>query len=116
MSRVRVVKTAVAFGPLFVPRTGMIWDEIISAWLFPDPKDCGHDIWFPAIRSRTCRGGRFSDDGLVFFGDRFALSSKGQIKFDEEKETKKRNCAALPHYFPIHSHSNSACNARKLLR
>jgi hypothetical protein len=109
-ARIWVIKTAVAFGPLFVPRTGAIWDEIMSAWLFADPKDCRYDTCFPRIGPRTLRGGRFSDDGLVFFSDRFDLSGKGRIKCDEESETKKATRRALYHYFPIGSRSKTACS------
>jgi hypothetical protein len=91
MGRVRVIKTAVAFGPLFVPRTGAIWDEILSARLFADPKDCCYDPCFPRIRPLTPRCARFSDDGLVVFSDRFASSRKGRIKCGEDSKTKKAN-------------------------
>ena len=37
-SRIWVVKTAVVFGPLFVPGTCVIRDEIISTWPFADQK------------------------------------------------------------------------------
>ena len=52
IGRVRVIKTAVAFGPLFVPRTGAIWDEIMSARLFADPKDCCYNACFPRVPLR----------------------------------------------------------------
>src|SRR6516225_7045862 len=82
MGRVRVIKTAVAFVPFFVPRAGPIWDEIMSTWLFADPKDCRHDICFPRIQPNTRRDGRFFDDGLVFSSYRFALCRKGRISCD----------------------------------
>ena len=88
MGRIRIIETAVVFGPLFVSGTCTIRDEIISSWLFADPKDCCYDICFPRKRPRASRGGRFSD-GLVCFGDRFDLTRKGRIKRDEESETKK---------------------------
>ena len=61
MGGVWIVKTTVVFGPLFVPRTGAIRDEIISTWLFADPKDCCYDICFP----RKPRAGREADDFLM---------------------------------------------------
>ncbi len=66
-----------------------IRDEIISTWLFADPKDCCNDTCFPWIPLRRSGGGRFSDEGLAFSSDRFGLSSKGWIICDEESETKK---------------------------
>src|SRR6476660_9289940 len=47
MGRIWIVKTTVVFGPLFVPGTCAIRDEIISTCLFADPKDCCYDICFP---------------------------------------------------------------------
>src|SRR5262245_39102897 len=70
---IRVVKAAVAFGPLFVPRACTIRDEIISSWLFANPKDCRHDICFPAKRSG---GRRFSDADLILFSARAGLSKR----------------------------------------
>ena len=61
MGRIWVIKTAVAFCPLFVPGTCAIRDEIISTWLFADPKDRCHDVCFPWIRLR----GREVDDFLM---------------------------------------------------
>jgi hypothetical protein len=49
VGRIRVVKTAVIFRPLFVPRACAIWDGIISARLFADPKDSCYDTFFPGI-------------------------------------------------------------------
>jgi hypothetical protein len=72
---------------LFVPGACAIRDEIISTWLFADPKNCRYDICFPRIRPR---GRRFSEAGLVLSTDRFDLS-EGRIKRDEESETKKTN-------------------------
>jgi hypothetical protein len=63
----------------------------MSAGLFADPKDRCNDACFPRIPLRMPRGRRFSDYGLVFFSDRFALSRKGRIKCGEESETKKAN-------------------------
>jgi hypothetical protein len=89
MGRIWVIKTAVIFCPAFVPGTCAIRDEIISTWLFADPKDCRNDTCFPWIPLRRPGGGRFSDEGLAFFSDRFGLSRKGRIICDEERETKK---------------------------
>ena len=108
IARIRVVETAVVFCPLFVPRTCAIWDKIVSAWLFADPKDCGYDLSFPRILARRPRGGSFSDEGFVFVSDGFDLSSKGWIKCGKQRETKKPKRAAFPHYFPIASRSNTA--------
>jgi len=91
MGRIRVIKTAIALSPLFVPRTCTIWDEIIPAWLFADPKDCRYDPCFPLIRPRAPKGGRLSDEGLVLFSDRFDSTRKGRNKRDEESEAKKAN-------------------------
>jgi len=99
MSRIRIVKTAIAFCPLFVPRACAIRDEIVSAWRFADPEDCCYNIYFPWVPLRNPRGGRFSDERLVFFRDRLALSSKSQISHDQKCETKRDKCAALPHDF-----------------
>jgi hypothetical protein len=82
MGGIWVVETTVVFGPLFVPGTCAIWDEIISAWLFADPKDSCYDICFPWKRPRRPRGRRFSDAGLVLFGARFNLGSKSRIYCD----------------------------------
>jgi hypothetical protein len=87
--RIRVIKTAVAFCPLFVPGTCAIRDEIMSAWLFADPKDRCYDTYFPWIPPRRSGGGRFSGERLVLFSGRFDLTAKGWIKCDEERETKK---------------------------
>ncbi len=89
MGRIWVIKTAVVFCPSFVPGTCTIRDEIISTWPFADPKDCCYNTCFPRMPSRRPTGGRFSDQGLVFFSDRFDLSSKRRIICDEECETKK---------------------------
>jgi hypothetical protein len=89
MGRICVIKTAVVSRPLFVPGARPIRHEIIPARLFADPKDCCNDTSFPRIPPRRPRGGRFSDEGLVFFSDRFGLSTKGRIICDEERETKK---------------------------
>jgi len=61
----------------------------MSTGSFADPKDCCYNTCFPRIPPRGPGGGRFSDQGLVFFSDRFDLSSKGRIIRDEERETKK---------------------------
>src|SRR5262245_24162750 len=50
--RIRIIETAVAFSPLFIPCTCAIWDEIISTRLFTDPKDCRYDVCFPRERPR----------------------------------------------------------------
>src|SRR5262249_49901494 len=55
--RIWVIKTAVAFGPSFVPRTCVIWEEIVSVWPFADPTDRCYDTRFPRIRRRTPRSG-----------------------------------------------------------
>jgi len=89
MGRIWVIKTAVVFCPSFVPGTCAIRDEIISTWLFADPKDCCNDTCFPWIPLPRPGGGRFSDEGLAFFSDGFGLSRKGRIICDEERETKK---------------------------
>ena len=89
MSRIRVVKTSVAFCPLFVPRACVIRDEIVSTWRFADPEESCYNICFPWVRRCNPRGGRFSDKRLVFFRDRLALRRKGRIKCDEERETKR---------------------------
>ena len=54
--RIWVVKTTVVFGPLFVPGTCAIRDEIISTWLFADPKEGCYDICFPRILLRRSSG------------------------------------------------------------
>jgi hypothetical protein len=82
MGGIWIVKTAVVFGPLFVPRTCAIRDEIVSTWLFADPKDGCYDICFPWKRPRRPRGRRFSDAGLVLFSARFNLASKSRIYCD----------------------------------
>jgi hypothetical protein len=105
MGRIWVIKPAVVFCPSFVPGTGAIRDEIISTWLFTDPKDCCNDTFFPWIPPRRLRGGRFSDEGNWFFSDRFGWSSKGRILCDQERETKKARQAAFLHYFRIGSRS-----------
>ena len=79
IARIRVVKTAVAFCPLFVPRTCTIRDKIVTGWLFTDPKNCGHDICFPRILARRPSGGGFSDQGFAFVSDGLDLRSKGWI-------------------------------------
>jgi hypothetical protein len=99
MGRIRVVKTAVAFCPLFVPRTCAIRDEIVPARLFPDPEECRYNICFPRVLPRRPRGGRLFDERLIFSSDRFALSSKGRIKRDQERETKRDKWTAFPHNF-----------------
>ena len=89
VSRIWVVKSAVASRPLFVPGACPIRHRIVSPRLFADPKDSCHDACFPRIAPCSLRGGRFSNEGLAVFGDRFDLSGKGRIKCDEEGETKK---------------------------
>ena len=74
---------------MFVPGTCAIRREIMSSWLFADPEDRCHNVYFPRIPPRGPRGGRFSYQGLVFFSDRFDLTSKGRIIRDEKRETKK---------------------------
>jgi len=59
MGKIWIVKTSVAFRPLFIPRTSAIRDEIISTWLLADPKDRCYDVCFPRIRPRRLRGVRF---------------------------------------------------------
>ena len=61
MGGIWIVKTTVVFGPLFVPGTCAIRDEIISTWLFADPKDGCYDICFPRKRP----AGREADDFLM---------------------------------------------------
>jgi len=104
IGRIWVIKTAVVSCPSFVPGTCAIRDEIISTWLFADPKDCCNNSCFPRIPSRRPRGGQFSDEGVAFFSDRFCLS-KGRITCDEERETKKAKQAAFPHPFRFASRS-----------
>jgi hypothetical protein len=99
MGRIRVIKTAEALCPVFVPRACVIRDEIVSAWLFPDPEEGCHNICFPGVPLGSPRDGRFFDERFVFFRDRFDLSSKGRIKRDEERETKRDDEAAFPHDF-----------------
>jgi hypothetical protein len=89
MGRIWVIKTAVVFCPSLVPGACVIRDKIISTWSFADPKDCCYNACFPRIPPRGPRGGRFSDQGFVFFSDRFDLTSKGRIIRDEKRETKK---------------------------
>jgi len=66
--RIGVVKATIIFSPLLIPGTRAIRDEIISARLFADPKNCGHDVRFPRERSRSSSGRRFPDTILTFFG------------------------------------------------
>src|SRR6266446_2266837 len=89
VGRIWVIKTAVVCCPLFVPGTCAIRDEIMSARSFADPKDCCYDTCFPRILPRRPRGGRFSDEGFLFFSYRFDLSRKGRINCDKEGETRK---------------------------
>src|SRR4029079_2979344 len=107
MGGIWIVKTAVVFGPLFVPGTCAIRREIISTWQFPDPKNGCYDICFPRKRPRRPRGCEFFNAGLALFTERFDLS-EGGIKSDEDSETQKTNRAAFPHYFAFGSHSNAA--------
>src|SRR5262249_23872112 len=116
MGGIRIIKTAVVFCPLFVPGTCAIRHEVISSWLFADPEDCCHDTCFPRIPWRRPRGGRFSDEGFVFFSDRFTLSRKGRINCDEENKTKEAKRAAFPHHFRIGSRSNTAWTREDLPR
>ncbi len=97
MGRIWVIKTAVAFCPLFVPGTCTIRSEIISTWLFADPKDCCYDTCFPRSLPRRPRGGQFFAEGLVF--DRFGLSGKTSINCDENCKTTRDSSAAFPHHF-----------------
>src|ERR1700746_468880 len=89
MDRIWVIETTVVFCPLLVPSACAIRDEIMSTWLFADPKDCCYDACFPRIQPCRPRGGRFSGEGFVFFSDRFDLSSNSRINCDEEREAKK---------------------------
>ena len=89
-SRIGIIETAVAFGPLFIPRTCVIRDEVMSTWLFADPKNRSYNICFPRIRPCTKRAGRFPDDRFVLFRNRFRLSSDGAIKRDESETTKAK--------------------------
>ena len=84
MGGVWIIKTAVVLCPLFIPGTGAIRNEIMSTWLFTDPKNCCDDVRFPWIPRRKPRGGRFSDDEFFFFSGCFELRSKGLIKYDED--------------------------------
>jgi hypothetical protein len=89
MGGIRIIETAVAFCPLFVPRARAIRNQIVSTWLLANPKDRGYDICFPRIKPSTRRDGRVSDDWLILSNKRFSLSSENRIKPDEESETKK---------------------------
>jgi hypothetical protein len=89
VGRIWVIKSTVAFCPLFVPGTCAIRDEIISAWRFSDPKDGCYDICFPRIAPYGSGGGRFFDEGRGFFSCRLDLRAKSWIKCDEKRATKK---------------------------
>ena len=89
IGRIWIIKTAIALGPLLIPRACVIWDEIISMWRFTDPKECCYNICFLWVPSYTPRGGRSCNDGFVLFNDRFDFSGKRRTKRDEESETKK---------------------------
>src|SRR5436190_2930934 len=69
MDGIWIVKTTVVFGPLFVPGTCAIRDEIISTWLLADPKNSCYYVCFPRTRSRTPNGVGFSDKGFIFLGN-----------------------------------------------
>src|ERR1700730_1301337 len=47
--RIRIVKSPVILTPILVPRTRLIWDRIVSAWLLADPEDRRDDVFFPRI-------------------------------------------------------------------
>ena len=49
MRRIRIVKAAIAFCPLFVPGARAIRHRIVSTGLLTDPKDGCHDVGFPRI-------------------------------------------------------------------
>ncbi len=66
MGRIWVIKTAVVFRPSFVPGICAIRDEIISARLFADPKDCCNDTCFPWIPLRRPEADDFLIRGLSF--------------------------------------------------
>ena len=89
IGRIWIIKTAIALGPLLVPRACMIWDEIISVWRFTDPKECRYNICFPRVPPYTPRGGRSCNDRFVLFNDRFDFNGKRRIKCDEESEANK---------------------------
>jgi hypothetical protein len=88
ISRIRIIKTAIAFCPLFVPCTCAIRDEIIATRLLANPKNSCYDLCFPRIWPRTPRRGRCSDEGFIFVGDRFDLS-EGRIDGDKQSQATK---------------------------
>ena len=61
MGKIWIVKTSVAFRPLFIPRTSAIRDEIISTWLLADPKTVVTMFVFHGY----ARAGREADDLLM---------------------------------------------------
>ena len=90
MSRIWVIKPAVALCPLFVPGTGPIRDKVVSGGLFANPKNSRHDTCFPReVRGRS-RDGRFSSEFFFFFCDLCDLSREGRIKCNEE-QTRQAN-------------------------
>jgi hypothetical protein len=101
MGGIWIVEPPVVFRPFFVPGTRTIRDEIISSWLFPDPKDGCYNICLPGKRLRGPKG-RSSNEGLILFTNRFDLS-EGGIKRDEDGETQKSKRAAFPHQFSFGS-------------
>ena len=100
IGRIWIVKTSVAFCPLFVPRTCAIRDEIISTWLFADPKDCCYDICFPRKRLRPPRGGRFSDEDFIFLVDRLELEQRP----DQTRRIERNKKAQVSSVSPLLSH------------
>lgn len=87
MSWIGVIKTAVALGPLFVPGTRAIWDQIMSGGLFANPEDGRYDTRFPRVVWRRSRYRRFSAAAFFFFRDFFDLSRGKRIKCNEERQT-----------------------------
>ena len=88
MSRIGVIKTAVALGPLLVPRTRPIWHQIMSGGLFANPKDGRYDTCFPRVARGRSRDGRFSNAAFFFFCELFDLSRGKRIKCNEERQTR----------------------------
>ena len=55
VSAIRIIESAVAVGPIFVPRTGTIWNRIVRCRLLADPKNGGHNFLLQRVTFRMPR-------------------------------------------------------------
>src|SRR6266480_2360257 len=53
-SRIRVVHSAIIFGPFLVPGAHPIGNGIVAGWFFADPENGGNDVGLPGVTLPGC--------------------------------------------------------------